>query len=90
VAKGQAWQAQLDRAFVRLDRNGDGFISLDEIMGELPENAFKGSVDPEGSKVEEVGGGALCSELAGRLVWPGAAQLGSAADARQSLLLQSA
>jgi hypothetical protein len=56
VAKGQAWQAQLDRAFGRLDKNSDGFISLDEIMGELPMAAFAGSTDPESSRVAEVGG----------------------------------
>lgn len=53
MQKEQSWQSYLDKAFNRMDLDGDGFISLDELLEKLPASYFGGSQDAEGERISE-------------------------------------
>lgn len=42
LQKDAKWQMYLDHAFAKMDENGDGFISLEELLGQLPQVPYTG------------------------------------------------
>lgn len=48
------WGSWVDEAFSKLDINGDGFISLEEIMERLPLMTTDPDIDVESERLLEV------------------------------------
>ena len=48
------WASWMDIAFAKLDANGDGFISLQELLSRLPNAAANAGAADEGERLNAV------------------------------------
>ena len=48
------WASWMDIAFAKLDANGDGFISLQELLARLPDAAPSADAADEGERLNAV------------------------------------
>jgi Ca2+-binding EF-hand superfamily protein len=54
LQQDQLWAKWVDEAFCKLDLNGDGFISMEEIMEKLPLMTTDPDIDLESERLLEV------------------------------------
>ena len=48
------WASWMDIAFAKLDANGDGFISLEELLSRLPNATLNANAADEGERLNAV------------------------------------